>query len=83
MADSVKVRWDANLFVSIILAVIFGFLGFIRLIVDVVRKGPLRVLCTRGRDVRPELLTSSAFGSHGFVRLKVNYLKIRFISADC
>jgi hypothetical protein len=66
------VRWNASLFVSVVLAVIFCFVGFIRIIVDVVRKGPFRELGSRSRNVRPDVLANSAFGSHGFVRLRVS-----------
>jgi hypothetical protein len=72
MAECAKVRWDANLFFTIILAVIFGFISFVKLLVDICRKGPSRMLCGRSRDVRPDILANSAFGSHGFARLRVS-----------
>lgn len=71
MAECVKVRWSLFLFV-VIPAAISSCICFIELLIDVVRKGPLRVLYVRRRDIRPEVLSNSAFGSHGFVRLKVS-----------
>jgi len=58
--------------VTLCLAAVFGFIPLVKFIVDIVRKGPSRMLCSRLRNVRPEVLKSSEYGTHQFVRLPVS-----------
>jgi len=71
MADGVKVRWGLDLLLMIVFAAIFGSMTLIALLVAIVRKGASRVFSVQTRDVRPELLSNTDLGTHGFVRLRV------------
>lgn len=83
MAQCVKVRWGISLFFTVILAVICGFISLIQLLIDMVRKGPLRVLYVRRRNARPEILSNAAFGSHEIVRLRVSKKVLYLLDNTC
>jgi len=54
-------------------ALICGFIPLVNFIVDILYKGPTRMLFHRSRNVRPEILRNSEFGTHEFYRLPVGY----------
>ena len=71
MAEGVKVRWGLDLLLMIVFACFYGTIAFIGLLVAIVRKGASKIFSVQARNVRPEVLSNSAFGTHGFVRLRV------------
>ena len=55
-------------------ALICGFVALVQFIVQIIRKGLTRMFCYRNRNVRPEILRNSEFGTHEFCRLPVRVL---------
>ena len=55
----------------LVLAVIYGFIPMLNFIWQIIRKGPTHVFRCKSRNVKPEILTNSEFGTHTFYRLPV------------